>query len=214
MAKKLRAVVNARATADLTSGRVQQKTRTRAALVDAAISLIRKGETFTVADVADLALVSRTTAYNYFPTAESLYAQAALTFVATDDYPDFSAQFARTGDVDVRVREVVEASDASVALHEPLYRAVLKVLLDGNADAKLPRRSPHRLRYLADAIEPLRAKLDRRTYARVLGALSLCAGIEAHVSLLDVCGMSKKEARETKIWAAHAIVTTALAELA
>jgi AcrR family transcriptional regulator len=51
---------------------VNQKRRTRAALVEAAQRLLDQGRTPTVADVADEALVSRATAYRYFPSQEHL----------------------------------------------------------------------------------------------------------------------------------------------
>ena len=76
------------------------------------MALLAKGAMFSVADVADLAGVSRTTAYNYFPTLEALHAQAVVTFASQIDIPDFSERFAATGDVRERVRFVVEASDA------------------------------------------------------------------------------------------------------
>src|SRR5690348_7555670 len=49
------------------SGRVQQKARTRAALVDAARNLMSAGREPTVEEAAETARVSRTTAYRYFP---------------------------------------------------------------------------------------------------------------------------------------------------
>ncbi len=52
--------------------RVNQKRRTRAAIVTAAKDLIEQRATPTVAQAAEAALVSRTTAYRYFPTQESL----------------------------------------------------------------------------------------------------------------------------------------------
>ena len=48
---------------DLSVGRVDQKLRTRDALVNVAAGFIRLGEDFSVADVADRAEVSRPTAY-------------------------------------------------------------------------------------------------------------------------------------------------------
>jgi AcrR family transcriptional regulator len=54
------------------AGRVNQKRRTRAAIVAAAVELVEQGQSPTVAEVADAALVSRATAYRYFPTQEYL----------------------------------------------------------------------------------------------------------------------------------------------
>src|SRR2546423_12208964 len=59
-------------------GRVNQKRRTRTAIVDAAVQLLGEGTTPTVAQAAEAALVSRATAYRYFPTQESLLLEVAM----------------------------------------------------------------------------------------------------------------------------------------
>jgi AcrR family transcriptional regulator len=197
---------------DLGSGRANQKARTREALVDAAISLVREGQEFSVADVADLARVSRTTAYNYFPTVESLYRQAVLTFVTRTDYPAFYQLFERSSDPEERLLAVVAGSDVSVRMHEVLYRGMLGVSLPSYERSDVPRRPAYRPRWLADALGPIRERLDRRVFKRLVSALSLCVGIEAHVTLRDVCGLSADEARRTKMWAARALLAAGLAE--
>lgn len=194
-----------------TGGRVNQKARTREALVDAAIALVSEGKEFSVPDVADLARVSRTTAYNYFPTVESLYRQAVLTFVARQDL-GFYQLFERSRDVEARVTSVVEMSDASVNAHEPQYRGLLGVSLESHDD-DLPRRPAYRPKWLSDALEPVREQLDPSVFERLVSALSLTVGIEAHVTLRDVCGLTAAQARRTKVWAAQALLAAALAEV-
>src|SRR4051794_3607591 len=80
-------------------GRVNQKRRTRTAIVDAALALLDEGTTPTVAHAAEAARVSRATAYRYFPTQESLLLEAALH---TD-----------VEDIEALVSEPVTAADAS-----------------------------------------------------------------------------------------------------
>src|SRR5438105_15805173 len=57
--------------------RANQKKRTRAAIVQAASDLLREGTPPTVAEAAERALVSRATAYRYFPTQELLLLEVA-----------------------------------------------------------------------------------------------------------------------------------------
>src|ERR1700677_734772 len=191
------------------TGRVQQKARTRKALVDAAIAFVREGRDFSVGDVADAALVGRATAYTYFKTKESLRAQAALTFVASNDFPSFDVAFAQTADAATRVQAVVEASDKSIRLHEAQYRALLRSSLEEGQGDELPRRPANRRQWLNDALEPMRASLNEAEFDRLVGALSLCLGIEAHVTLRDVCGFNEQEASAIKAWAAAALVEAA-----
>jgi AcrR family transcriptional regulator len=198
-----------RPTASLETGRVQQKARTRKALVDAAIGFVREGRDFSVGDVADAALVGRATAYTYFKTKESLRAQAVLTFVASNDFPSFEGAFAQTADAETRVQAVVEASDKSIRLHEAQYRALLRSSLEDGQGDELPRRPANRRQWLTDALQPMRASLDDAAFDRLVGALSLCLGIEAHVTLRDVCGFSEQEASAIKAWAAAALVAAA-----
>ena len=65
-------------------GRINQKRRTRAAILEAAKHLLREGQTPSVAEAADVARVSRATAYRYFPTQEYLLIEAALESAKTD----------------------------------------------------------------------------------------------------------------------------------
>ena len=60
----------------MSTGRVNQKARTRAAIVEACRQLIRAGEPVTMPEVASLALVSEPTAYRYFPDLYSLLTTA------------------------------------------------------------------------------------------------------------------------------------------
>src|ERR687883_1696561 len=65
-------------------GRINQKRRTREAILAAAVELVEQGQSPTVAEVADAALVSRATAYRYFPTQEYLLFEAALESTRSD----------------------------------------------------------------------------------------------------------------------------------
>src|ERR1700678_1565158 len=57
-------------------GRVNQKARTRTAIVDACRDLVRSGAEVTMPEVARRAMVSEATAYRYFPDLISLLQEA------------------------------------------------------------------------------------------------------------------------------------------
>src|ERR1700689_4225275 len=61
--------------------RSNQKTRTRAALLQAATDLFREGRSPSMPEAADRALVSVATAYRYFSSAEDLWWEATLADV-------------------------------------------------------------------------------------------------------------------------------------
>ena len=57
-------------------GRTNQKARTRRAIVEACVELIRQRQPVTMPEVAKAAMVSEATAYRYFPDLASLLAKA------------------------------------------------------------------------------------------------------------------------------------------
>ena len=65
-------------TAETRTGRVNQKARTRAAIIEAARALIRADAEVTMPAVAQGALVSEATAYRYFPDLASLLRNAMV----------------------------------------------------------------------------------------------------------------------------------------
>ncbi|WP_232247418.1 TetR/AcrR family transcriptional regulator [Kitasatospora azatica] len=60
------------------NGRANQKLRTRAAIVSAAVELMRTGGEVTMPEVAKSALVSEATAYRYFPDLASLLQESMV----------------------------------------------------------------------------------------------------------------------------------------
>ena len=61
------------------NGRPNQKTRTRKDLLQAAARLMKQGGPPTLEEVAEEALVSRATAYRYFPSVEAPVSYTHLT---------------------------------------------------------------------------------------------------------------------------------------
>src|SRR5580700_6811755 len=70
-------------TEQTTVGRVNQKLRTRTAIVRAATELMLTGREVTMPEIAKAALVSEATAYRYFPDLATLLSEAMA-----DQLPD------------------------------------------------------------------------------------------------------------------------------
>ena len=200
---------------NLAGGRTNQKLRTHIALVEAAAKLVRQGRNFTVAEAADLAKVGRTTAYRYFPSAETLIVHASLYAITEVEKQSIGVSLESTTSADERLRAVIEASDASIAGHDFLYRTMLRLSLNRDNTTHedvLPRRSGARKAVLESAIGALRKRLGDEHYEKLTAALSLFLGIEAAVVLCDVCLLPQDEARDIKIWGAVSILRRALEE--
>src|SRR6516162_5155568 len=68
--------------------RANQRERTRSAIMEGARKLLRDGKIPSVADAAEMAMVSRATAYRYFPTQSALIQEAVQTGLPTTWEPD------------------------------------------------------------------------------------------------------------------------------
>lgn len=114
----------------LSSGRINQKLRTKETLLDAAAQMIREGKPISISEVADRAKVGRTTAYGYFPTSELLVASAALWKVTGRTERETSHLFNPSMSPIEKLNVVVVQSDRSTREHRNEYRAMLRASLD------------------------------------------------------------------------------------
>ena len=205
-----------RASDYLDLGRTNQKMRTRDALVSAAVDVIRAGQPVTVADVADTARVSRTTAYRYFPTSEMLAAQATLAAFDQIEVRALEAIAAGPGTPQQKLERVITGTDAMTAGHEAAFRSLVRFTVEarGSNNSVIPRRPGFRRQWLDTALSSLRAELGHSRFERLTAALSMFCGIESFIVLNDICLMPHGEARDVKQWAGQLLLRAALAEAA
>ena len=195
-------------------GRMNQKRRTRAALMTAAAEFVRRGETPSILQVADAALVSKSTAYRYFPSQEALLAEALLDVVNQAELEAVYAAARTPGPAAVRLDAVVQADHALVVKHEAAFRTAVRAMMAPRPDdpAEVPRRPGNRLRYLAEALAPLDDRLGPERLQRLVMALAMCVGMESIMVMLDICGLTPAAAEAVKRWAAAALLQAALDE--
>ena len=189
------------------TGRTHQKARTKAALVAAARELLAAGVTPTVEQAADRAAVARTTAYRYFTNQRALliaaYPSIDLSSLLGADAP---------ADLAARVALLVERFTALVLQHEPELRAMLRLSLESpppGPDA-LPLRRGRAIRWIEDAVQPLKGRVPPAKLRRLVLAIRACIGIEALVWLCDVAQLSRDEAVTAMKWSAQALVDATL----
>src|SRR6266545_7284345 len=191
----------------LTKGRQNQKHRTREALLDAAMELARNGNSPSIAEVAERAKVSVATAYRYFPNPQSLWADMA-TRTGIPGYPDFLDQLPDDPEaaIDVVVREVARFQLADEALWRGVQRATLDrwfSQVDVPESERVPVRGITRLEMARRALEPMRKRLPRKDFDRLIYAVALVFGLEAMISTRDTCGLSPDAATDVMRWAAQ-----------
>jgi AcrR family transcriptional regulator len=189
-------------------GRENQRKRTRKAILEAAARLAGAGRTPTLEEVAEEALVSRATAYRYFPSIDALMVEAALDIA----FPDAQALLADApDDVAIRLERLERAFHAMVYGHEPMLRSflALSIGLDGEGSV---RRQNRRVPFIALALEPVRAALGPARFDRLTKAIAILTGTESMIVCTDVLRIDADEALAVKLWAIHALVAAALAE--
>ena len=199
------------------SGRVNQKRRTRAAIVASARSILDRGETPTVAQVADEAQMTRTTVYRYFPSQESLLVELSISMDIDEEFAQLLDGPLDGAPPQERLAGVVDALNRYIADHEVLYRTAQRHYLDTWLAAERAGeghdrqvREGRRLQWISAALAPLGDTLADPEQRRLEAALCLVMGGEAFTVLRDVCRLDPDEAIATANWAARALLAAAL----
>jgi AcrR family transcriptional regulator len=189
------------------SGRVEQKSRTRTALVVAAREMVSRGLAPSVAEAADAAAVSRTTAYRYFPNQRTLLAAAhpetgAESMLGEDPPRDPAA---RLDEVIRRFTEVILETEAQ-------QRTMLRLSLEEKPEERggQPLRQGRAIGWIAEALEPVRGQVSDAELHQLVLAIRSATGIEALVWLTDIGGLSRSAAVELMRWSAQSMLTAAL----
>ncbi len=169
--------------------------------------LLAQGVTPTVEQAAAEAQVSRTSAYRYFPAQRDLLSAAhpeiERSSLLGDDPPgDAPARLA------IAAREMVEEI---ILNNEYELRAMLRLSLADD----VPRRDQllrqgRRIRWVADALEPLRDQVTGAQFDDLVHAIGATIGIEPLVWLTDMAGVERRQAGALMQWSACALLRAAL----
>jgi AcrR family transcriptional regulator len=192
---------------------VNQKRRTRNAIVAAARAIVDRGESPSVATAAEEALVSRTTAYRYFPTQESLLLELSVT-ISVDEVEELLARPRDESNPEDRLLLLVDALNRSVSANEALFRTAQRHYLDTWLAAERAGeghdyqvREGRRRQWIATVLAPLRDNLPDADFQRLQAALCLTMGGEAFTVLRDICQLTPDQAFAVAHWAAEAMLT-------
>lgn len=194
-----------------TEGRANQRRRTRQALIDAALALRDQGRNPTLAEVAEHALVSRATAYRYFPTIEALISETA-----TDRGMKPLERFWQPGDDPIEgigqaANELNKLLiDDEVGLHV-MERSFMTVWLESES-REAPLRPGRRMSYIEPIVDSMKDVLAPAARKRLKHALSIVMGTEALIAVRDISRANIDEALDATAWAARSLVRQALAE--
>ena len=179
--------------------RAAQKSRTRAALLQAAREVSAEGGVLTVMAAAERAGISKATAYRYFTDPGTLAYEAALDMVMlTPSQIVGDSQDART-----RVHRTAQYFRDFPRRNEVAFRQFLARTMDNWIEARAPgrdaptlqTRGARRVPVFDLALAPVRDKIDPdRLHQLVMALSSSATGIEQHIAMTDVCGLTAEQA--------------------
>lgn len=193
-------------------GRPRQRLRTRKDLLSAATRLMQDGKKPSLEEVAEEALVSRATAYRYFPGVEALLIEASLDVA----FPDPEGLFSEFDSSDPLER--LEHADSAVAEMLQTHEIALRMMLvhslqkslegdSGSATSRQNRRTP----LIEAALLPVAEALDVEVAAKLKAALGLVIGTESMIVFKDVLQLDEHEAHQVRRWVMRALLREAFA---
>lgn len=189
------------------TGRVNQKLRTRMAIVEACREVIRSGGPVTMPAVARAALVSEPTAYRYFPDLTSLL-NAALVGMWPSPAEALEA-IAASADPVERIAFASEFLLRRVLSYQGAVRAMI------SATITRPELAAHRpgIRFglINQALDPIAGTLPLRPeqLAQLKHDLAAVISAEALFSLTDLCRLTADDAVASLVRTATTITANA-----
>lgn len=202
----------------MSGGRVNQKARTREAILSAAIEILREGREPTVPEAADLARVSPATAYRYFTSAHDLQDEASaelFSFVTSSDEVGPAIE-AAGDDVHTRLEALVRTLGWRMLTDQAPFRQQAKAGHErwfahqrSNGDP-VEVRVGRRNRFIRQVLTPLEGRMTGADHEQLVAALAIGFGTEAATSLTDVSLLDPEAALEVMVMTCRWILDGAL----
>jgi AcrR family transcriptional regulator len=200
--------------------RPSARERTRRLLSEAARELLRTGGPLTVQAAAELAGVSRATAYRYFPNNDSVLVHATMPLV------DGASLQLQPPDLDSPAKQAPQGLPAQASTlvrtmgewafdHQNELRTFMRLSLGPQGTDKVDRRaSTDRGTWIATLLEGLPAHVPQEARDRLSIALIPLFGADAVIWSTDIAGVDRETALDVMAWMAAALVQATLDESA
>jgi AcrR family transcriptional regulator len=184
---------------------VNQKARTRAAIVQAVHDLARSGAEITMPSVAEAALVSEATAYRYFPDLVTLLLEADQS--TWPDPAEALAPVADSAEPAERIGFAARLLLDGVLANESAVRAMIAGSVTRPEIAA--RRPGHRFGLIDAALAPAAHQLDPATLTQLRRGLTVVVSADALFTLTDLCELSRPDAVDSVVRTARALTEAA-----
>jgi AcrR family transcriptional regulator len=188
------------------AGRVNQKQRTRTAIVEAARTLLTSGDEVSMPAVAKDALVSEATAYRYFPDLASLLREAfTVVWISPEEA---LAPIADTDDPVERIGYAAEILLREVLAHESAVRAMMSAAISKPEANLRPGRRFGLIDVALSSLDGSLGKSDPSALEQLKRSLAIVISAEALFTLTDLCGLDRQDAVKSVVDTARSIVAT------
>jgi AcrR family transcriptional regulator len=184
---------------------VNQKARTRAAIVQAVHDLARSGAEITMPSVAEAAMVSEATAYRYFPDLVTLLLEADQS--TWPDPVQALAPVADSAEPAERIGFAARLLLDGVLANESAVRAMIAGSITRPEIAA--RRPGHRFGLIDAALAPAAHRLDPATLTQLRRGLAVVVSADALFTLTDLCELSRADAVDSVVHTARALTEAA-----
>ena len=185
------------------------RARTRKLMLATARQMMQEGASPSVSEVAEVAEVSRSTAYRYFPTKEAMV--RAVVGETLGPILEWSSDLK---DPEARVSDLIRYSFPRIVRNEATFKAALRTELESQSTARsevgdAPLRG-HRMELIGRALEGVGPSMEKDRLEQALAALF---GVEALTVLRDICGLDGAHAEEVVAWAAETLTRATLNDI-
>jgi AcrR family transcriptional regulator len=190
-------------------GRVNQKLRTRNAILQTAVDLMRTGHEVTMLEVAKAALVSEATAYRYFPDLASLLQEAMVGQMPTP--AEALREVADSRDPVERIAAATEHLLRLTLTYQGATRAMIAATITRPSTAAA--RPGMRFGLIDYALAPLDETLgaaDPEALAQLKNDLAVVVSAEALFCLTDLCRLTPEDAIASAVHTATTLTRAAL----
>ena len=188
----------------LNKGRINQKTKTRDRILNAAKILMSKNRNTSLEEIARKAKVSRATIYRYFPNLDLLFTEASLDI----HYQSPAALFEKVKDMTLenRIYYIQNYYNQSAQDHELIFRRYLSAVLNESIVSKKKIRGGRRVEAMNRILDTYKEEISRKDLIKLKNIASILMGIDSLIVAKDVCGLTNKEANDTLKWGIEMIL--------
>ncbi len=188
----------------LKEGRINQKIKTRARILNAAKTLMSNNRNISLEEVAHKAEVSRATIYRYFPNIDLLCTEASLDIHYLS--PDELYEKAKDMTLENRIYYIQKYYNQLAQNHELIFRRYLSAVLKESTESKKKIRGARRVDAMNLVMDSFKNELSKEDLKNLKNIASILMGIDSLIVAKDVCGLSNKQTNDTLKWGVEMIL--------